>query len=97
MTRTPDDALARLSERPEIAEDVALVAAEVEWLRGLLSDARDAFDECTGDYPKELVAGDEWYRLTSTPEVTEPAAQIEQLRAAIGSTPMLPQPWPSPV
>lgn len=35
-------------------------AAEITRLRELLAEANDAFDECTGDYAKELTAGELW-------------------------------------
>lgn len=41
-------------ERDEVVTYSARVAL-------LLAAARDAFDECTGDYPKELVADEAWY------------------------------------
>lgn len=33
---------------------------EIDRLRALLSEANEAFDECTGDYPKDLVEGEPW-------------------------------------
>lgn len=42
--------------------------AENERLRDLLVQANEAFDECTGEYPKELVDGEEW-RQYATAEV----------------------------
>lgn len=40
-------------------------AYEIERLRALLEQANDAFDECTGDYPKELVEGEPWRAFRS--------------------------------
>lgn len=40
--------------------EIERLRAEVERLRVLLAQANDAFDECTGDNTKELVADEPW-------------------------------------
>jgi hypothetical protein len=41
----------------------AIAGVSVWYLVRLLVEANDAFDECTGDYPKELVEGESWRRF----------------------------------
>lgn len=58
----------------ELAEDTELantaLREQVEELKALLVEANDAFDEATGDYPKELVEGEAW-RAYRTVEVAD--------------------------
>lgn len=44
----------------ERAAEIERLRTEIERLRVLLAQANDAFDECTGDYQKELVADEPW-------------------------------------
>ena len=76
MTRTPDDALARLSERPEIAEDVALVAAEVERLRDALGEVLRRMTE------RGSIGGVDSHLRTTWFSV----AEVDSLRAALAPT-----------
>jgi hypothetical protein len=49
----------------EWARDLRAALDENERLRRLLTEANDAFDECTGDYPKTLVEGEEWRQFAT--------------------------------
>jgi len=44
----------------EVAKLLELARSEVRLLRGHLVDASNAFDDCTGEYPQELVSGEGW-------------------------------------
>jgi hypothetical protein len=44
----------------EACERLDALAAEVRALRDQLAEANAAFDECTGDYAKDLVASESW-------------------------------------
>ena len=81
-------------ERDALREELQLrrselvaAMADAARLRALLREARDAFDEMTGDYPKELVATEEWYLLgapagaaPTVVDVIAPADEMTQLR-----------------
>lgn len=48
---------AELAATPAICREAA---AEIQRLRGLLIAANDAFDDCTGEYPKVLTRKESW-------------------------------------
>lgn len=65
---------------------IVVLLREIERLRGLLRDANDAFDECTRDYPKELVEGEPWREFASAEsgsrEAPEPSSVPKRTGAA---------------
>lgn len=52
----------------EAADEIERLRAEIERLRVLLAQANDAFDECTGDYSKKLVADEPWRQYGGSDE-----------------------------